>query len=63
MIEYLTHERLNHKFKNNFDLTNYAIDYAKKSILEQNPKSLNLVLKELEELPDVETEDLDKIYA
>ena len=63
MIDYLTHERLNHKFRNNFDLTNYAIKYAKKAVAEGSPKYLGQVIRELEELPDIEIKEQVTSYA
>lgn len=54
MTDYLTHSRLNHKFKNNFDLTNFAIKLAKTAILEEKPKQLGEILRDLEALPNVE---------
>jgi hypothetical protein len=54
MLDHFTHERLNHKFHNNFDLTNYAINIAKRSIIEGVPITLGEVLKDLEALPDIE---------
>lgn len=63
MMDYLTHERLNHKFRNNFDLTNYAIKYAKKSVAEGSPKYLGQVIKELEELPNIEIKERGPTYG
>lgn len=63
MVDYLTHERLNHKFKNNFDLTNFAIKLAKTSVAEGSPKYLGEVVKELEDLSDIEEKDQGKSYA
>lgn len=57
MVDYLTHERLNHKFQSNFDLTNYAIKIAKTSVTDNSPKSLGDILKDLEVLPDINTEE------
>ena len=54
MSEHLTHQRLDDKFENNFDLTNFAIKSAKKSIADGEPQTLDSVLVELENLPDIE---------
>lgn len=59
MVDFLTHDRLNHKFQNNFDLTNFAIRMAKQCILEGSPKTLTQILKELEELPNIEEKKQD----
>jgi len=59
MTEFLTHDRLNHKFQNNFDLTNFAIGMAKQSITEGEPKALTQILKDLENLPDIEEKKQD----
>jgi hypothetical protein len=63
MVDYLTHERLNHKFRNNFDLTNYAINFAKRSVVEGAPKYLAEVLRVLEALPDIEEKEQGLSYA
>ena len=61
--KYFTHERLNNKFQNNFDLTNYAIKLAKLNIKEGEQKSLGQIMKELEDLPDIEKEQEEGLYA
>jgi hypothetical protein len=53
-MEYFTRERLNNKFKSDFDLTNYAIKIARLHIQEQDSKSLTQIIKELEGLPELE---------
>ncbi len=53
-MEFLTRERLNNKFKSDFDLTNYAIKIARLHIQEQDPKGLTQIIKELEGLPELE---------
>lgn len=53
-MEYFTRERLNNKFKSDFDLTNYAIKVARLHIQEQEPKNLSELIKELEGLPELE---------
>lgn len=63
MVDYLTHERLNHKFRNNFDLTNFAIKFAKTSVSEGDPKYLGQVIKELEALPDIEEKEQGPSYG
>jgi hypothetical protein len=63
MLDYFTHERLNHKFQNNFDLTNYAINFAKKSMTQGTPVGLEEVLTELETLPDIEEEEGTPIHG
>lgn len=56
MTEYFTRERLNNKFKSDFDLTNYSIKIARIHMQEQDPKSLSQIIKELEGLPELEKE-------
>lgn len=53
-MEYLTHERFCNKFKNNFDLVNYAIRLSKLKIEEGGITSLKQILGELEDLPELE---------
>jgi hypothetical protein len=56
---YLTNERLQGKFLNNFYLTNYAIDLARHKILE-GPVSLQDILEELVDVvQEKEEEDID----
>ena len=63
MTEYLTHQRLNKKFQNNFDLTNFAIKSSEQAIADGAPKSLGDILVELENLPDIEKNEQDVSYA
>lgn len=51
MMDILTNEKFRNKFKNNFDLVNYAIEHAN---VDSRTKSLQELMKELEQLPDIE---------
>jgi hypothetical protein len=53
-MEKLTNERFQKKFKSNFDLVNYSIKIADLHIKEHELESLSQILKELEDLPDLE---------
>jgi len=52
-MNYITHERLDKKFKSNFDLVNYAIKIAKIDMQDHEIKSLSQLVLELEDLPDI----------
>ena len=54
MSEYLTNERLKHKFESNFSLANFGIKIAKESIVKGDAYTLDEVLDTLEDLPNVE---------
>jgi hypothetical protein len=52
MTKYYTSEHLKNKFENRFDLVNYAIKVADKSISESQPITLQEVLDKVEKLPN-----------
>lgn len=49
MAESLTTERIRKKFKNNFDLCNFAINIARNLLLSGNPATLDQILEQIEE--------------
>jgi len=52
-MSYITNERFKDKFKNNFDLVNFSIQFAREKIKEEESVALSDLLKELEDLPDI----------
>jgi hypothetical protein len=49
----LTTERIRKKFKNNFDLCNFAINIGRSMILSGTPATLEEILENVEERADV----------
>jgi hypothetical protein len=49
MSDFLTTEKIRKKFKNNFDLCNFAIHIARNSILSGSQASLDELLKMIED--------------
>ncbi|MBF8262528.1 MAG: hypothetical protein HW387_193 [Parachlamydiales bacterium] len=52
----LTTERIRKKFKNNFDLCNFAINIGRNMILASTPATLGEILATVEERVDVHKE-------
>ena len=51
-INYLTNERFKYKFNSFFELANYGIQIAKEKMAIEERVTLNIILEELEKLPD-----------